>query len=273
MEALPQSITLLVFSYLPYKFVRTTASLVCKAWRQIAYDKSLIKCATDEEFLETSARDSSIETVNYFLQAVKWRPSLFHSIDLCGAKTTWETFSEIAQNCCELKILNMARIEGKISGYPLIQAVKIVELNLSETVINDSLFVFISKKLPKLGILNVSKCDNLTDLAIERASFPSLRFLGIGDCTVSVEAIICAIDKHGIFAMCVKGIKLSNEEIARLLDLYPDIAEIGVPTLCGLQEGIVSQQALPQLCFYCCSSSLSTVLSAKEANDSSWMEL
>ena len=131
MEVLPQNIVLLIFSYLPYKFVRTTASLVCKAWRQIAYDKSLIKYARDEEFLETSARGSSTETLNYFLA------SLFHSIDLSGAKAMWETFCEIAHNCGELKILNMARIEGKISEYPLIQAVKIVELNLSETTIND----------------------------------------------------------------------------------------------------------------------------------------
>ena len=43
MEVLPQNIALLMFSYLPYKFVSTTASFVCKAWRQIVYDKSLIK--------------------------------------------------------------------------------------------------------------------------------------------------------------------------------------------------------------------------------------
>lgn len=52
----------------------------------------------------------------------------------------------------------MARIEGKISEYPLIQAVKIVELNLSQATINDCLFVFITGKLPKLGIVNVAKC-------------------------------------------------------------------------------------------------------------------
>ena len=118
----------LIFSYLPYKFILRKASSVCQAWRQIAYDKSLIKYARDEEFLETNARGSSTETLNYFLQAVQWRPSLFQSIDLSGAKATWETFRVIAHNCGELKILNMARIEGKISEYPLIQVVKIVEL-------------------------------------------------------------------------------------------------------------------------------------------------
>ena len=128
MEVLPQNIPLLIFYYLPYKFILTTASFVCQAWRQIAYDKSLIKYARDEEFLETNARGSSTETLNYFLQAVQWTPSLFQSIDLSGAKATWETFRVIAHNCGELKILNMARIEGKISEYPLIQAVKIVEL-------------------------------------------------------------------------------------------------------------------------------------------------
>ena len=125
MDVLPQSIMLLIFSYLPYKFVRTTASLVCKAWCQIAYDRTLMKYAEDEEFLEINARDSSKETMDNFLQAIKWRPSLFHCIDLCVAKTTWETCCEIANRCAELRILNMARIEGEIpEEYPLIRAAK-----------------------------------------------------------------------------------------------------------------------------------------------------
>ena len=115
----------------------------------------------------------------------------------------------------------------------------------------------------------------MTDLAIEKASLPSLRFLGMGDYVVGIVAILCAIGKHGIFAMCVKGVKLNSQEIACFLDLYPDIGEIGIPTLCGLPEGIVSQQALPQRCLNCsCGrSSLSTVLSAKEAGDGSSMKL
>ena len=164
----------------------------------------------------------------------------------------------------------MARIEGKVShpDYPLIQAVKLVELNLSETMIDDCLFVFITERLPRVGILNVSKCYNLTDLAVEKASLPSLRFLALRECKVSVYALLCAIDKHGIFSMCVKGVKLSS-----LLNLHPNIADIGIPTLCGLGEEIVSQTALLQLCFYCCTARSSTILSAKEGNDGSWMEL
>ena len=273
MDVLPQSITLLIFSYLPYEFVQTIASLVCKAWHQLAYDKNLIKYAGRKDLSEISARDSLKETVDNFLQAVKWRPRMFHSIDLCGATTTWKTFGEIAHNCTELKILNMARTKGEILEYPLIQATNIVELNLSETLINDQLFVLISKSVPKLGILNVSRCYNLTNSAIEKSSFPSLRFLGIAYCMFSIKAIICVIDKHGIFAICVRGIKLQNEDISRLIEFYPDVADIGIPTLCGLPEGTVSQEALPQLCPYCCSSSLATILSAKDANDASWMEL
>lgn len=273
MDILPQSIMLLVFSYLPYKFVRRTASLVCKGWRQIAYDKSLIKYAKEEDFLEINARHSSKETVDNFLQAIEWSPSLFHSIDLCGAKTSWETFCEIVHNCTGLKVLNMAKMEGELSEYPLIRAVNIVELNLSKTMIDDRFFIFITESIPKLGILNISGCHNLTDVGIENASFPSLRFLGIAQCKVGVEAVICSIDKHEIFAICLKGVKLSTEGIARLVELYPDMAEIGIPTLCGLPQGTVSSQALPQLCFYCRTSSLATVLSAKEATDGSWSEL
>ena len=122
MDVLPPSITLLIFSYLPYEFVQTIASLVCKAWHQLAYDKNLIKYAGRKDLSEINARDSLKETVDNFLQAVKWRPRMFHSIDLCGATTTWKTFGEIAHNCTELKILNMARTKGEILEYPLIQA-------------------------------------------------------------------------------------------------------------------------------------------------------
>ncbi|CAH3017058.1 unnamed protein product [Porites evermanni] len=152
---------------------------------------------------------------------------MFHSTDLCGATTTWKTFGEIAYNCTELKILNKGRTKGEILEYPLIQATNMVELNLSETLINDQF----------------------------------------------IEAIICAIDKHGIFAICVRGIKLQNEDISRLIEFYPNVADIGISTLCGLPEGTVSQEELPQLCPCCCSSSLATILSAKDANDGSWMEL
>ena len=86
---------------------------MCKAWCQIAYDKSLIKYAGEEEFSEIIARGSSEETVQNFLQAVKWSPCLFQSIDLCCAKTTWETFCHVVHNCAELKILNMAGVNGE----------------------------------------------------------------------------------------------------------------------------------------------------------------
>ena len=273
MDFLPQSIMLQVFSYLPYKFVQTTTSLVCKAWRQIAHDKSLIRYAGEEEFLEMNARDSSEETVDNFLQAVKWRPRLFHRIDLCCAKTTWKAFCDIVHNCAELKMLYMAGIKGDIRQQPLIRASKIVELNLSETLIDDRFLEIITQSFSLLGILNVSRCYKLTNFGIEKASLPYLRFLAIANCMIDIEAILCAIDKHGIYAMCVTGIKLESEDITRLVELYPDIAKIGIPTLCGLPQGIISHRALPQLCFYCCKSSHSTVLTTKEAINGSWMEL
>ena len=84
----------------------------------------------------------------------------------------------------------------------------------------------------------------MTNLAIEKSSFPSLGFLGIAYYMFSIEAIICAMDKHGIFAICVRGIKLQNEDISRLIEFYPDVADIGIPPWCGLPEGTVSREAL-----------------------------
>ena len=42
----------------------------------------------------------------------------------------------------------MAGIEGEIPKYPLIRAANIVELNLSETMLDDRFFVFITERLP-----------------------------------------------------------------------------------------------------------------------------
>ena len=138
MDSLPQSIILNIFSYLPYKIVQKTASLVCKVWLQISQDKSLIKYARDTEFSKVKAQNSSKETADNFRQAVEWRPCLFQSIDLSGARTTWSTFCEIVENCTGLTVLNMARMQDGLSEYPVIRAINIVELNLGETKVDDS---------------------------------------------------------------------------------------------------------------------------------------
>lgn len=108
----------------------------------------------------------------------------------------------------------------------------------------------------------------MTNTGINNASFDSLRFLGLAHCKVGVDSIICAIQKHEIFAMCVEGVTLSTDDISHLLDLFADLAEIGVPAV-----RTVSSEALQPLCFCCCSSPLNTVLSVKESIDGSWMEL
>lgn len=97
----------------------------------------------------------------------------------------------------------MAKMKGTVSEYPLVRSVNIVELNLSETMIDDRLLAYITEVTPKLGILNLSGCQNLTDSGIERATFPSLWFLGLAHCNVGVLSIICSIRDHEIFAMCV----------------------------------------------------------------------
>lgn len=99
MDVLPQCILLYIFSYLPFRFVRTV-SLVCKRWLQIAYDKTLIKNAKQDEFQEVNVT----ETVDIFIQAMEWRPSLFQSIDLAGATMSWEAFCKIAHNCERLVV-------------------------------------------------------------------------------------------------------------------------------------------------------------------------
>ena len=169
---------------------------------------SALKYAGRKDLSEINAIDSLKETVDNTLQAVKWRPRMFHSIELCGAKTTWKTVGEIAHNCTELKIVNMSRTKGEILEYPLIQATNIVELHLSETLINDQLFVLKSKSIPKLDILNVSRCYNLTNLAIEKSSFPSWRFLGIAyRCSASRQLFV---PSTSIFGNCSSGNELLN---------------------------------------------------------------
>lgn len=132
--------------------------------------------------------------------------------------------------------------------------------------IDDRSLIYISERTPKLGILNLYGCRKLT----ESAPFPSLRFLGLGHCNVGVGALICSIQEHEIFAMCVKEIALFSDI---LISLFPDIAEVGVPSLCGLPHGTISSQALSPVCFYCRSSPLSMVLTVEESTSNSWMEL
>ena len=60
-----------------------------------------------------------------FRQAVKSRPRHFQSIDLSGARTTWSTFCEIVENCTGLTVLNMVRMQGGLSEYPVIRAINI----------------------------------------------------------------------------------------------------------------------------------------------------
>ena len=64
----------------------------------------------------------------------------------------------------------MARMHGGLSEYPVIRANNIVQLNLSETNLDDSHLVFITESISSLGILNVCGCENLTDTGINNAS-------------------------------------------------------------------------------------------------------
>ena len=262
-----------IFSYLPFKFIRTVVSLVCKTWCQLAHDKSLVKKARPSELLEIKAKQAGEECVDSFMQVVEWRPNVLQSIDLSGAKTTWTTFGKILHNCQELRVLNMAKMRGETSTLTSIQSLKLVELNVSETLINDELLTFLTLRLSDLGMVNISRCYKLTNFGILNASFPSLRFLAMAECNVGIESVLCCLNKHGLFAMCVKGVELSSVDIELLLEQYPDIAEIGIPALCGLPEGTVSELALPQNCSYCLNTPQATLLSVEEAITGSWVEL
>ena len=197
-----------------------------------------MKYAGEGDFLEISPRNSLKETVDSFLQVVKWRPRLFQFIDLSCAETTWKTFCEIVNCCAELKILNMTGIEAEISRHPLIGVSKLVKLNLSETLLDD--LACITKIFSMLGILNVSRCFKLTNAGVEQPSFPSLRLLALANCMIGIDAILYILEKHGVFALCVKEIKLKSEDIAHLVELYPGIAEIGIPTLWPTARNCVS---------------------------------
>ena len=68
-------------------------------------------------------------------------------------------------------------------------------------------------------------------------------------------------------------VELSHVDTKLLLEQYPDIAEIGIPALCGLPEGTVSEVTLPQHCSYCLNTPQATLLSVEEVISGSWMEL
>ena len=64
-----------------------------------------------------------------------------------------------------------------------------MELNLSETKLDDSHLVFIMESISSLAILNICGCENLTDTGINNAAFDSLRFLGLAHSKVGVDSI------------------------------------------------------------------------------------
>ena len=273
MEILPHSIILEIFSYLPFKFIRSTISLVCKTWCQLVRDKTLVKKATREELSEIKAKQAGEQCVDSFIQVVEWRPNVFQSIYLSGAKTMWRTFGIILETCQELRVLNMAQMMGEATKISSIQAVKLVELNVSETLITDELLIFLTLHLSDLGMINISRCYKLSNFGIVNASFPLLRFLAMAECNLGIESILCCLNKLGLFAMCVKGVELSRVDTKLLLEQYPDIAEIGIPALCGLPEGTVFEVTLPQHCSYCLNTPQATLLSVEEVISGSWMEL
>jgi len=80
--------------------------------------------------------------VDSFIQVVEWRPNIFQSIDLSGAKQHGGRLEEYWKNCPELRVLNMAKMMGEATKISSVQAVKLVELNVSEPLITDELLIF-----------------------------------------------------------------------------------------------------------------------------------
>lgn len=116
-DVLPQRITFLIFSYLPYKFVRTTASLVCKAWRQLAYDKNLLR-VTDSKYRESLDRFEKSKTLKLCLK------NAFRELS-SKMLFRFSKNSTPSRNSQKTKIhlftsLNMQKISGKLTKFSVI---------------------------------------------------------------------------------------------------------------------------------------------------------
>lgn len=261
MERLPDEIVLVIFSFVPGKLLFRSVSLVCKRFYRLAYDCSSVH-RSEGLFKEINLQGKSESAVQRVLSIITMLPSTVvkhFSVQDCTA--TWQVFDVLAATCKGLKILNLASTKGVLKlGKEVLKPFafhKLLELNISGTLIDDNFIYHLSHSCKELYSLNISGCHNITDIGLTSVNL-NLTLLNIAHCHFQFQTIVHTLREFDVQVLCIQGIHTAWEERIRLVSMFPSL-EIGIPNICGFS--LTGYHDFPQnLCFWCRTSHRCTFL-------------
>lgn len=268
MERLPDEIVLFIFSFLSPQLLFRSISLVCRRFYRLAYDCSSI-CRSKALLREINLQrktDSSVQRVLKIITMLPQNTVKYISIQDCAA--TWQVFDVIAATCKGLKILNLASVRGELKlgkDVKLFAFHHLLELNISDTLIDDNFIYHLSQSCKALYSLNISSCPNVTDTGLMAVNF-NLTLLNIAHCHFEFATIVHILCDFDVQVLCMQGIYTTVEDRTRLASMFPLCLEIGIPNICGLS--LPEYQHLPEkLCFWCRNSNQCTLLTSDVDSD------
>ena len=141
MDNLPEEIILRIFTFLPLTFVFKTVSRVSKQFRRLAYDRNLVKFATD------MIQEVDIDKKTSFSPEASWRllsvtsvaPNCVKSIEIRNGNRTCKTLKLFRTKWKEVRVLNLSGTQGTVPDNVMSNTVfkQLRELNVSGTGIDD----------------------------------------------------------------------------------------------------------------------------------------
>lgn len=263
MERFPDEILLNIFSFLPRRFLFGAVSVVCRRFHRLAYDYSSLR-RSKSLIKEINLKTKSLSSVQRLLKIIRMVPSYVKYMTIQECDPTWQVFEVVATTCSELNILNVSYMKG----YPklgkemnLFAFHHLLELNVSNTLIDDIFINRLSQSCKILYSLNISSCPNVTDLGLMTANF-NLMLLNIAHCHFQFTTIVHILREFDVQVLCIQGIHTAVRERTRLASMYPSCIDIGIPCICGFS--LPGYQDLPEnLCFWCRNSNRCTFLDSR----------
>ena len=252
MDNLPEEIILRIFTFLPLTFVFKTVSCVSKQFRRLAYDRSLVKFATN------MIQEVDIDKQNSFSPEASWRllsvisvaPSnCVKSLAIRNGNRTWEVLKLFQTKWKEVRILNLSGTQGTVPDNVISNTVfkQLHELNVSGTGIDDYFLRQLSQTCSMLYCVNISKCSNVTHAGISSAAF-NLAMMNMSYCQLGVESVIHVVREYGCTVTCIKGIDVTVSFADVIGTLFPEVIEIGIPVICGFS---FQEYTCPNICYWC----------------------
>ena len=252
MEKLPDEIVLFIFSFVSPKLLFRSTSLVCRRFHRLAYDSSSLR-RSKGLLKEITLRRKSVFTIQKVVSIISMLPSdtvKYLSITDCSAIR--QVFDVIAATCKGLKVLNLASMEGIIklgNDVKPFSFHQLLELNISDTHIDDTFIYSLSKSCKVLYALNISRCPNVTDMGLTAVDF-NLMLLNIAHCHFQFETIVHVLCEYDVQMLCMQGIYTAVEDRITLASMFPSSLEIGIPNICGFSLPGYHHYS-EKLCFWC----------------------